>query len=346
MIEAMARPRPPYLSSQTTRHGRVVWYVRRPGQPRVRIRAEYGTQEFMDAYLAAMAGERARKPSAATSGTLEWLLERYRDSSAWASLSNATRRQRENIFRHVMAKAGKEPAAAIDRADIQAGIDARRETPAQARNFRDAMRGMFAWAARAGLVPADPTAGTDRPKKAKGPGFVAWTEDEVAAYEARWPIGTRERVWLDVLLYTGLRRGDAVRLGRQHVSDGVATIRTEKSGFEVEVSIPVLPVLARTLAAGPTGDLAFICGARGGPLTKESFGNLFKIACKAAGLANRSAHGCRKIGATRAANAGATIHELNAIFGWTGTEMASHYTREADRRRLAKAAMGKIAGAK
>ena len=36
-------------------------------------------------------------------------------------------------------------------------------------------------------------------------------------------------MWLDVLLFTGLRRGDAVILGRQHVRDGVATLRTEKS---------------------------------------------------------------------------------------------------------------------
>jgi hypothetical protein len=41
---------------------------------------------------------------------------------------------------------------------------------------------------------------------------------------------------------------------------------------------PILPVLARTLAAGPCADLAFICGARGHPLTKEGFGNAFKEA--------------------------------------------------------------------
>jgi hypothetical protein len=52
----------------------------------------------------------------------------------------------------------------------------------------------------------------------------------------------------------------------------------------------------------------------GKPLTKESFGNAFKDACRAAGIFNRSAHGCRKIAATRAAEAGATVAELNALF--------------------------------
>ena len=51
---------------------------------------------------------------------------------------------------------------------------------------------------------------------------------------------------------------------------------------------------------------------------------------------NKSAHGFRKIGATRAANNGATVAQLDAIFGWTGSKMALLYTQNADRRRLAQ----------
>jgi integrase len=130
-------------------------------------------------------------------------------------------------------------------------------------------------------------------------------------------------------------------LGRQHVKDGVGTIRTEKSGGEITVTIPILSVLAATLAAGPCGDLTFICGERHQPLTKESFGNLFREAARAAGV-KKSAHGVRKIGATRAAENGATVAELEAIFGWQGGGMASLYTRAADRARLAKMAMKKL----
>ena len=56
----------------------------------------------------------------------------------------------------------------------------------------------------------------------------------------------------------------------------------------------------------------------------------------------RAAHGLRKAGATRAANNGATVAELEAIFGWTGGGMAALYTRAADRTRLAKKAMQKM----
>jgi hypothetical protein len=58
--------------------------------------------------------------------------------------------------------------------------------------------------------------------------------------------------------------------------------------------------------AGPCGDLTFIAGERGQPLTKESFGNVFRDACRAAKVPG-SAHGVRKIAATRAANHGATV---------------------------------------
>lgn len=177
----------------------------------------------------------------------------------------------------------------------------------------------------------------------KSDGFVPWTENNVEAYQRKWPIGTRQRVWLDVLLYTGLRRGDAVVIGKQYVREGVATIKTEKERREIEVTIPVLDVLQRTLDAGPTGDLAWICGARGEPFAKESFGNEFSAAARAAGV-QKSAHGVRKIAATTAANNGATVHELEAIFGWVGGNMASLYTRKADRVRLARHAIKKLDG--
>ncbi|MGB0055426.1 MAG: tyrosine-type recombinase/integrase, partial [Methyloceanibacter sp.] len=214
----------------------------------------------------------------------------------------------------------------------------------QARHFLDAMRGLFRWAHKAGLVKADPTVGVDNPPRKKSEGFIPWTEDHVTAYDARWPIGTRQRVWLDVLLYTGLRRGDAVRLGRPHVRNGIATIKTEKSGFTIEVTLPILPVLQATLNAGPCGDLTFVAGAHGRPLTKESFGNEFRAACREAGVPG-SSHGVRKIAATRAANAGAAEAELDAIFGWTDRKMAAHYTQSANRRRLAAQAMAKLANA-
>jgi integrase len=336
----MPRPRPPHLRLEKTRHGRRAWYVRFGNGPRIRIKADYGTPEFDAAYRAALRGEPSTPMAAIRAGSLEWLIARYRETTCWETLSPATKRQRENIFVNVIKSAGKSSYREITRATIVAGRDRRAATPAQSRNFLDAMRGLFKWALEAELVKLNPADGIKNPPRPKGDGFRPWTEDDVAAYEKRWPIGTRQRVWLDVLLYTGLRRGDAVRVGRQHVRDGVAMINTEKTGMPV--TLPILPVLAKTLAVGPCGDLTFIAGASGRPFTKESFGNEFREACRAAGVPG-SAHGVCKIAATRAANAGATVAQLEAIFGWQGGTMASLYTRAADRQRLALEGMHMLA---
>jgi integrase len=271
------------------------------------------------------------------------LADRWRPSSWTASQApQRPARHREAIMRQLIKAAGNQPCTKITQAKIIEGRDRRGTTPAQARHFLETMRGLFKWAVKAKHVTANPTIGVEDPARPKNSGFPVWTEDQVAAYERRWSVGTRQRVWLDVLIYTGLRRGDAVRLGRQHVRNGIATIKTEKSGFELEVILPILPVLAETLRAGPCGELTFIVGANSKPLDKRSFGNQFRKACRAAGV-KRSAHGLRKIAATRAANAGATVAQLEAIFGWIGGRMASHYTRTADRRRLSTEAMHKLA---
>jgi integrase len=290
------RPRPPFLQKQVTRHGKVVFYVRRGNGPRVRIHGAYGSAEFMAEYRAAVALDTAPPTKGKVGqGSLEWLIRRYRESSAWATLAPATRDQRENILRHVERQAGDVPFAAITRAKIIEGRENRTATPNQANNFIKTMRGLFRWAVDVEIAKTDPTRDV-KLLNVKTDGFHVWTDDEVARFEARWPTGTRERLAFDLLLYTGLRRGDAVRLGRQHVKDGVFRIKTEKNGVVVEA--PILPPLARSIEASPTGDLAFIAGERGKPMAKESFGNWFREACQAAKVPG-AAHGLRKAGAMK-----------------------------------------------
>jgi integrase len=356
-MTAMPRPRPPHLQRETTRHGKTVWFVRIGKGPRTRIRAAFGTPAFDAEYVAAVSGELAPSARARVLATsLRWLWDSYRETGAWTELALSTRRQRENIMLHVLKESGAKPYGAIKPSHIQDGVDRRSKTPAAARNFLDTMKGLFRWAKKRGHVALDATAGdVDSPKRKKSNGFPAWTREDVAAYQRRWPIGTRQRVWLDVLLYTGPRRGDAAIIGKQHERDivdedgniaRVVQFKTEKSGELVTVTLPILPILRITLDAGPTGDLTWICGARGRPFVKESFGNKFSEAARQAGI-KKSAHGVRKIAATIAAENGATEKELDAIFGWTDDGRTSGiYTRDANRAKLAVRSMHKLDGSR
>jgi integrase len=344
----MPRQRPPHVVRQISRHGKIKWFYREYPGPRIRLPDDYGTAEFWAAYEAAHGGRPIVAPSSTTApttpNTLGWLLAEYRaKSDEWAALRKATRRQRDNIFAGVLKTAGGVPFQAVSEAKIVEGREARKATPHQARNFLDAMRGLFRWAKARGLVAVDPTASVGNPKRPRQEadgGFVPWSETDMVNYDTRWPLGTKERVWRDVIAYTGLRRGDAVRVGKQHIGrDGRIHLTTEKTGEAV--TLPILPVLRATLDAGPIGELTFICGARGLPYVKESFGTQFRKACDAAGVKG-SAHGIRKIAAMRAALNGATVPQLNAIFGWRGSAMASLYTAAAERSHLSAGAIDKL----
>jgi integrase len=335
-----------YLHAHKNRHGTWVYYVRIPGRKKVRIRADPKDKEaFKAEYERARMGAGPEPVSTpkAKSGTLNWLWLRYKDSSAWRGLSKATQKQRQNIMSHVLANAGGWEVTSITRREIAATRDRKRDTPAQARNYLDLMRHLFKWAVEAELAKSDPTLGVKNPPKPDGPGFEVWAETEVEQYRKRWKLGTRQRVWMEFLLYTGMRRGDAVKIGPQHVIDGVIYTTTEKSRKKVELTLEILPELQAALDAGPIGVKAFIVGESGKPLTKETFGNFFRAACVAAGV-TKSAHGLRKLAATRAAEAGASERELEALFGWRGGAMASLYTRAADRSKLARQAIEKMAG--
>jgi integrase len=320
---------PPHLHRQVTRHGRVVWYYRRGKGKRIRIPGEYGSGEFLAAYDAA-AGGRAKGAKSPANGTFAWAVRMYRQGQMWASLSPATRRQRDNIFARITRTHGSTPIGAWKRGDIAAGRDKRAATPSAARHFVETMRALFNWLVEAGLVADDPTAGIHvaRPKTE---GFATWTPSDEAAFRARWPLGTRERVAFEVLRQTGLRRGDATKLGRPHVRDKVIRLSTEKTGERVAIAMSA--ELAQAIAAGPIGDLTFIATSDGRPTTKESFGNWFRETVKAAGV-TKSAHGLRKAAATADALAGWSDAELDAKYGWRGRKKASFYTMAASRERL------------
>jgi integrase len=90
----------------------------------------------------------------------------------------------------------------------------------------------------------------------KSEGFHSWTDDEITQFENRHPVGSRARLAFALLLYTGQRRSDVVRMGCQHVRNGVLTVCQEKT--RAKLSIPLHPTLQAILANTPTGNMTFL----------------------------------------------------------------------------------------
>lgn len=330
----MPRKLPLYVSIETTRHGKKVAYFRRGKGQRIRMpNADPSSKAFKDAYEAVLAGDAAQRPTgdrAAAPKSLRWLILRYKESASWRQLSDATRYQRDKIFEKVVQKSGNEPFAAIDKRTMQRAMDKRADTPAQANSFLKAMRGLFDWAVRNDHVTSNPCDGVERLRD-KTDGIPAWTVDDVIAFREKHPIGTKPRLAMEFMLLTGLRRGDMATVGRQHIRDGVLTLRTGKTGTVITIILP--QYLLDMIDATPISGMHLIGQDNGKPYTVESFGNNFRDWCDEAGV-TKSAHGLRKLSATLAAEGGAAAHELMAQYGWTKMSMAEIYTKGADRVRL------------
>jgi integrase len=168
-------------------------------------------------------------------------------------------------------------------------------------------------------------------------GIPVWTSEEIDQFCEYHPLGTKPRVAIDLLIYTGARRSDVIRLGRQHIKAGILSFVAFKGRNKapVPIDISVLPALQASLDAGPVGEMVFLVTEHGRPYTHAGFGNWFRRQCDAAGLKGRSAHGLRKAAAVTAAENGATAHQLQAILGWKTLKEAERYTKAASRKRLA-----------
>jgi integrase len=348
-MDLMPRPRPPHLLREISRHGTVRWVVRIDHGPGIPIPGEYGSAEFMAEYHAAMRGEtRVSKPRA-DDKSLRFLAERWQASSAWAETKPATRQKRTEILRQVLETAGAAPYKSVTKAAIVAGRERRAKTPAAANNFLAVLRALFKWAVDNDFLDASPTDGVrdlSRPNAKRG--IPVWTDDEIRLFRDHWPLGTRERLAFEIMATTGLRRGDAARLGRQHIGevDGVTVLRLRTEKGDRQVVREVMPELKAAIDAYPLTGLAFVARADGAALSKRGFGDWFRDACRAAGV-KKSPHGLRKHDATALAHSGASEAELEGAMGWApGSGMARIYTHERDDELLAARAVSKFKAAR
>lgn len=344
------------------RHGNVRVYFWRGKNRKVRIHETPGTPEFSARYHALVGQSQAgllrrdatRHPLAPLKDTLGWLVQQYlHGCPAFLALANDGRRARAGVLERILAEPVHPGAVEtfrdfpLDRLSpkaIRTLRDRKAQLPGAANNRIKALRALFRWAtndedgpARAPFDPCLTVAYADQPTV----GFHTWSVGEVAQFHAHHPVGSKARLAMELMLYTGFRRSDMVEFGRQHIHDGWVRKPQVKGARRrlVLLEFPVLPDLARAIAEGPSGNLTFLMTEQGRPFTANGFGNWFRDRCDEAGLPHCASHGLRKAGATIAAENGATPHQLQSIFGWTTLKQPERYTRTAERRRLAGDAM-------
>jgi integrase len=332
-----------FVQAWVDQDGRAHHYFRRAGFARVRLPGLPGSPEFNRAYEAALGsipdpvGASRSKP-----GSVAAAIAGYFGSAAFRKdLKPDTQAVRRFVLEAFKREHGDKLIRHMPRKFLAAMLDVME--PTAAKNWLAAIRALVRYAVREDLLEDDPTLGI-RLRRMSGDGHHTWSEEEIARYEEHHCIGSRERLAFALGLHTGQRRGDVIRMGRQHVRGDLLHVRQRKTG--AMLAIPIDPELQAVLATVPVTQLTFLQTARGTPFTDHAFSDWFGKACDAAGLSSECTfHGLRKAACRRLAEAGCSVHEIASISGHASLHEVERYTKAADQMKLARAAMARTKAA-
>lgn len=296
--------------------------------------------EFWERYEAACEGVAKAAATVGAkryrAGTVAATVLAYYRSPEFLLLSISTQSTYRGILDRFAREFGDYPLKQLQREHVKAIVAKMIDRPHAANNLLRMLRLLLDFAIDEGLV-ADNPARRVKNLRVKSTGFATWSEDEIAAFEARHPIGTRARLAMALLLYTGQRRGDVVRMGWQHVSGQRLSVKQGKTGAALKLKMHA--ALLDALAHAPRTNMTFLVTEFGAPFSPAGFGNWFREQCDAAGVKGRSAHGLRKAAARRLAEAGNSTKEIQAVTGHSSLKEVDRYTREADQALMADAAI-------
>jgi integrase len=323
---------------------------------KVRLHGTPWTESFMAEYEAAKGSPAPREKATITPSTWRWLCVRYfAECTEYKRLDKRTQHVRRQIlegtYDEPIAPASQKvfrdmPLSKMTTDAIETLRDRKLEFPEAANGRVKAIRQVFRFGVKKKDKDGKPYAPSNSARdveyfKTASTGFYTWTIEDVQQFEAKYQIGTKARLALALLMFTGQRRSDIIRFGKQHVKGGklVFTQWKGRNRKPKRLQLPILPALQRVIDASPCGNMTFLINNFGRPFTDAGFGNKMRDWCDRAGLPECTAHGLRKAGATIAAENGATAHQLMAIFGWDTLKQAEVYTKAADQKRLAESSM-------
>lgn len=352
---------PKYVSRFTDRHGKERLRFRRKGYPSQYFTAPLGTEAFREEYhrfnsvdAIAEAAESARAalyaprsigdllrqyaaiperlgPSIVTQNKVRNILERFADGKEDWPVKGIR-------FDHIDAIIAKARIKSLDeRGRKVGGVEA-------ARKLRKELRRLFAFARKLGWISVNPVDDSQPVKvtpNERSTGFHTWTESDITQYRSHWPLGTKQRLAMELMLWTDQRKVDAIHLGRQHVREGKFVIRQSKTGKLLK--LPIAPPLAEAIAAMPATDATcFLMTEWGRPFSVKGFGGWFRNQCDAAGLPKCTAHGLRKATMRRMAELEMPNRTMKSVSGHSKDDEVARYTEAASQERLAEQAIRRL----
>lgn len=329
-----------YLLTVRKPGGKVFRYLRAPGQTKLIRLPDFPMDDpaFLYAYAEALAS--AGKPRVrAKTGTIAAMIESFLRSDQFARLSPSYRHKIRRECDEIAAQADDAQARHLRQDHIRDDLGP--IAPHKSRDRLKAWRLICTYGVDTGLIRSDPSEGIKRKAVPKSDGHPPWTDAEIDAYRARWPIGTVPRAAMELLHWSGARISDAVLIGPGMVGrDGVLAFRQAKTGDLAYVpwtcAVPPFASQAERQVmhdaiASLTGHMTFLATAQGRSRSSKALGTLIIESAREAKV-RKSAHGLRKTRAVKLAEGGATAHQISAWTGHQTLDEVEHYTRAQNRR--------------
>jgi hypothetical protein len=204
----MTRIRLPYVNEYHDRHGKLRRYFRRPGSRAIPLPGLPGSIEFMTAYQAAIAVKAPppASPKHVIAGSLAYIVAGYLRSSDFSNLSPTSQASYRIALRPILTAHGHRLVRELPKSAARHIIEEIGATRLGMANLtRAVLSKVMEYAIEDGVRDDNPFAGLKRYRLGT---YHTWTDAEVDQFERRWPLGTRERLALVLLLYTGQRGGD------------------------------------------------------------------------------------------------------------------------------------------
>jgi len=341
MGQDMAKLKLKYVNEYIDRTGKLRRYFRKGGKQLGPLPGDVGSEEFMTAYAAYLAEKPTTAKTTLHADSLGKLIIDFYGSRFFTDLKASSRQLYKYALEPLAKEHGHRSATLMTAEHAEKIINKIGETrPGMGNLTRAVMRRVMHFAVKTKRRKDNPMLAVEAFKVGE---HHTWTDAELKQFEAKWRLGTRQRLAYALLLYTGQRVGDVAKMNRADVADGMIHVVQQKT--ETALYVPIAPELEAAMKAYPAKGLTLIGDANGRPIKRAALSALMRSAIKLAGLPSRCvAHGLRKAAMRRLAENDATEKQIAAVSGHKTLKEVQRYTKAADQKKLARAGMNKLRG--
>jgi integrase len=326
----------PYVHGPKNRFGRKYLSFRKKGFRRVRLPGSPGSPAFMKVYLECILASEVMQSAnkhRIKAGSVFALVREFYKTKVYLALAASTQKTYNNTLERFCEEHGHKLVVDLQARHIEEILAKMVKTPAAANQLRKRLKQVLRLAIKLGWMKTNPIHEVDRISYHEE-SHHTWTEEEAELFVKRHPFGTDAYLAFAIMSHTGLRKSDAVKLGKAHISENNIVLKSQQK-TRASVTIPISEKLADALAL-VEGRTTFLVNSYDRPFTANGFGNWMRDRCNEACLPQCSSHGLRSLIATRLAEAGAGDSTISAILGHKTNRQAAIYTQAANRKKMAQ----------